>query len=136
MLNLYLIDGAVRMDLVDNEDNDDIDITKKRQRNWVILPETGYSWEYWESRYLNTIASPDQPTWDTVENLNSTWISLLNSEFSRRKKKVSWRYPSVGFRLYQMNDYRPPNYQGVQRPHTIMIDSWNIGFKPMRASRA
>jgi hypothetical protein len=136
MLNLYLIDGAVRMDLVDNEDNDDIDITKKRQRNWAILPETGYSWEYWESRYLNTIASPDQPTWGTVENLNRTWVTLLNSEFSRRKKKVSWRYPSVGFRLYQMNDYRPPNYQGVQRPHTLMIDSWNIGFKPMRVSRA
>ena len=136
MLNLYLIDGAVRMDLVDNEDNDDIDITKKRQRNWAILPETGYSWEYWESRYLNTIASPNQPTWDTVENLNRNWVNLLNSEFSRRKKKVSWRYPSVGFRLYQMNNYRPPNYQGVQRPHTLMIDSWNIGFKPMRASRA
>lgn len=136
MLNLYLIDGAVRMDLVDNEDNDDIDITKKRQRNWAILPETGYSWEYWESRYLNTIASPNQPTWGTVENLNRNWVNLLNSEFSRRKKKVSWRYPSVGFRLYQMNDYRPPNYKGVQRPHTLMIDSWNIGFKPMRASRA
>lgn len=135
MLNLYLLDGAVRMDIVDNEDNDSIDITKKRQRNWALIGEKAYTWDYWQSRVLNTLASPKQPTWDTVNTLGVSWYNVSNAEFSLRKKKISWRYPSVGFRLYQMNSYRPANYQNTQRPHTIMLDSWNFGFKPMRQSR-
>jgi len=34
-----------------------------------------------------------------------------------------------------MNDFRPSNATSSQRPHTVMLDSWTIGFKPMRKSR-
>jgi hypothetical protein len=135
MLNLYLLDGAVRMDVVDMEDNDTVDITKKRARNWAVFEEAGYSWSVWETRILNALASPNRPSWNTVVDINSSWYNITNSEFERRKKKISWRYPSAGFRLYQMNDYRPRNYQAPQRPHTVIMDSWNIGFKPLRQSR-
>ena len=37
-LNLYLIDGAVRMDVVDNEDNDRVDVQKKIQTKAKICP--------------------------------------------------------------------------------------------------
>jgi hypothetical protein len=70
-----------------------------------------------------------------VEDLNTSWYNLADAEFTRRKKRMSWRYPTLGFRLYQMNDFRPSNSATSQRPHTLMIDSWTIGFKPMRKSR-
>jgi hypothetical protein len=135
MLNLYLLDGAVRMDIVDNEDNDNIDISRKRQTNWTVFGEAGYSWEYWEKNIINVTASPNKPIWSIVDSLSTSWYTLTNSEFTRRKKKISWRYPSAGFRLYQMNNYRPPNYTYSQRPHTLNMDAWSIGFKPMRSSR-
>jgi len=135
LLNLYLLDGGMRIDLVDQEDNDNINIVKKKQANWALFGEAGYTWFFWESNVLKRAASPNKPTWHTVKNLNTTWYNLTDAEFTRRKKKISWRYSSAGFRLYQMNNYRPANYQVSQRPHTVMIDSWNIGFKPMRSSR-
>lgn len=135
MLNLYLLDGGLRMDIVDMEDNDRIDITRKMHKNWEVFEEAGYTWNEWETLSLPRILSPNRSTWLNVQNLNLTWYEISDAEFTRRKKKISWRYPSVGFRLYQMNKYRPSNYQEPQRPHTVMIDSWNIGFKPMRASR-
>lgn len=135
MLNLYLLDGGIRMDVVDMEDKDRIDIEKKRHINWEIFGEAGYSWNEFEDIVLPKELSPNRSTWQNVEGLDTSWYEISDAEFTRRRKKISWRYPSAGFRLYQMNKYRPANYQEAQRPHTIMIDSWNIGFKPMRASR-
>ncbi len=135
MLNLYLLDGAVRMDIVDMEDNDRIDVQKKRRRNWEVFEEGLFNWNDFETIVLPKLLSPNRSTWDNVEALDETWYNISSSEFERRKKKISWRYPSAGFRLYQMNDYRPRNYQASQRPHTIIVDSWNFGFKPMRTSR-
>jgi len=135
MLNLYLLDGGIRMDVVDMEDADRIDVEKKRHTNWELFTEAGYSWDEFEDIILPKILSPNRSTWDNVTDLNQSWYEIADAEFTRRRKKISWRYPSIGFRLYQMNDYRPANYQTAQRPHTVMLDAWNIGFKPMRASR-
>ena len=135
MMNLYLLDGGMRLDVVDMEDNDRIDVQKKRRTNWEIFGEAGYSWDEWSLIILPKFLSPDRSTWLNVQSLNASWYAITDAEFTRRKKKISWRYPSVGFRLYQMNDYRPSNYQFAQRPHTVTIDSWNIGFKPLRQSR-
>jgi hypothetical protein len=135
MLNLYLLDGGIRMDIVDMEDNDRIDVEKKRHVNWELFEEAAYSWNEFEDIILPKLLSPNRSTWQNVEALNQSWYDITDSEFTRRKKKISWRYPSAGFRLYQMNKYRPANYQSEKRPHTVIVDSWNIGFKPMRASR-
>ncbi len=135
MLNLYLLDGGIRMDVVDMEDNDRIDVEKKRHVNWELFEEETFSWNEFEDINLPKLLSPNRSTWQNVEDLNQTWYDITDSEFTRRKKKISWRYPSAGFRLYQMNDYRPSNYQSSKRPHTVIVDAWNIGFKPMRASR-
>jgi len=135
MLNLYLLDGGIRMDIVDMEDNDRIDVEKKRHVNWELFEEAAYSWNEFEDIILPKLLAPNRSTWQNVETLNQSWYDITDSEFTRRKKKISWRYPSAGFRLYQMNKYRPANYQSEKRPHTVIVDSWNIGFKPMRASR-
>ena len=134
-LDLYLVDGSVRMDLVDNEDNDKIDIQKKRHNNWETFVEALYTWDELGSIILPRRLSPNRSTWGNVEDLNTSWYNLADAEFTRRKKRMSWRYPTLGFRLYQMNDFRPSNSATSQRPHTLMIDSWTIGFKPMRKSR-
>jgi hypothetical protein len=134
-LNLYLLDGGLRMDIVDNEDKDRIDVQKKRRRNWEVFGEAGYSWQLLEATTLPKLLSPKRSTWENVEAMKLSWYELADAEFERRKKKVSWRYPTAGFRLYQMNNYRPRNYQSSQRPHVVKVDSWNIGFKPMRTSR-
>lgn len=134
-LNLYLIDGSLRLDLVDTEDKDQIDIQKKKHRNWELFVESLYTWRQMESVIFPRELSPNRSSWANVENLNQTWYQLADAEFERRKKKISWRYPALGFRLYQMNNYRPKNSQVAQRPHTVMVDAWNIGFKPMRQSR-
>lgn len=134
-LNLYLIDGAVRMDVVDNEDNDRVDVQKKLHKNWDIFGEIGYSWDDMSTLILPRRLSPNRSTWKNVDDLQISWYTIADAAFERRKKRTSWRYPTFGIRLYQMNNYRPHNYQTSQRPHTLMIDSWNIGFKPMRQSR-
>lgn len=134
-LDLYLIDGAVRMDIVDNEDNDRIDVQKKAHKNWEIFGEETYSWDELESIVLPKRLSPNRSTWLNLSNLGVSWYNLADAAFERRKKRLSWRYPTFGIRLYQMNKYRPRNYQTSQRPHTLMMDSLSIGFKPMRQSR-
>jgi len=134
-LNLYFIEGGLRLDVVDNEDKDSIDIQKKRQRNWAILEDKLYSWRFVEDNVLPRVLSPDRSEWSTLEGKGLTWYDLSDSAFERHKKKISWRYPSMGFRLYQMNRYRPENYRSAEKPHRIAIDSWSIGFRPLRQSR-
>ena len=134
-LNMYLVEGGMRMDVVDNEDKDSIDIQKKRQRNWAIFEDKLYSWRFVEDNVLPRVLSPDRSEWFTLESKNLTWYELADSAFERQKKKISWRYPSMGFRLYQMNRYRPSNYRHAERPHRVAIDSWSMGFRPLRQSR-
>lgn len=134
-LNLYLTDGALRMDIVDNEDNDAVNVQKKTHKNWEVFTSVQYTWSELETLILPTKVSPNRSTWTNVQGLNSTWFALTNTAFERRKKRVSWRYPSLGFRIYQLNNYRPYKYTLTQRPYNVMLESWDIGFKPMRASR-
>jgi hypothetical protein len=134
-LNLYLLDGGLRMDVVDNEDNDRIDIERKRRVNWELFDEEVYRWAFLEDVVFPKILSPDRSTWQNIDAKNQSWYELTDAAFERRKKKFSWRYPTMGFRLYQMNKFRPINYQTPQRPHTVMVDSWSVGYKPMRQSR-
>ena len=134
-LNLYLIDGAVRLDIVDNEDNDEIDITKKRHVNWETFGNVSFTWDKFEDLILPAKLSPNRSTWNNVELLVSSWYSVTNTLYERRKQRMSWRYPTMGFRLYQMNNYRAPKFSLGERPFAVELESWDIGFKPMRASR-
>lgn len=134
-LNLYLIDGAVRLDIVDNEDNDEIDITKKRHVNWETFGGVSFTWDKFEDLILPAKLSPNRSTWNNVELLVSSWYSVTNTLYERRKQRMSWRYPTMGFRLYQMNNYRAPKFSLGERPFAVELESWDIGFKPMRASR-
>jgi len=134
-LNLYLIDGAVRLDIVDNEDNDEIDITKKRHVNWETFGNVSFTWDKFEDLILPAKLSPNRSTWNNVELLVSSWYNITNTLYERRKQRMSWRYPTMGFRLYQMNNYRAPKFSLGERPFAVELESWDIGFKPMRASR-
>ena len=49
MFNMKLNDGAVRFDIIDDEDNDDINITLKAHRNYEVFTPQGYDWTYVES---------------------------------------------------------------------------------------
>lgn len=134
-LNLYFIDGAVRLDIVDNEDNDEIDITKKRHVNWETFGGVSFTWDKFEDLILPAKLSPNRSTWNNVELLVSSWYNVTNTLYERRKQRMSWRYPTMGFRLYQMNNYRAPKFSLGERPFAVELESWDIGFKPMRASR-
>lgn len=123
------------IDLVDSEDQDQVNIQKKKHFGWEMFGEQVYSWDSVQNIVLPRRLSPNRSTWKNVEALNSSWYDLTDASFERRKKKASWRFPSLGLRIYQMNKYRPSNSQIAQRPHTLMIDSWSIGYKPMRKSR-
>lgn len=134
-LNLYLIDGSMRLDVVDNEDNDEIDITKKRHNNWETFSGVSFTWDKFQSLVLPAKLSPNRSTWNNVELLVTSWYNITNTLYERRKKRMSWRYPSAGFRLYQMNNYRAPKFSLSERSFAVELESWDIGFKPMRASR-
>ena len=134
-INLYQIDGGLRLDIVDNEDKDVIDIEKKKHKNWEIFTEDLYNWGIVQDVILPKVLSPKRSTWQNVEDIALSWYEFSDAQYERRKKQFSWRYPSMGFRLYQMNNFRPRNYQTPQRPHTVAFDSWSIGFKPMRQTR-
>lgn len=134
-MNLYLIDGGMRVDLVDNEDNDRVNIQKKKPDVWATFEEKVYTWNDLEGFVWPRKLAPQRSSWNNVQALNFNWYQTADAAFERRKMKFSWRYPTLGFRLYQMNKYRPKSNQSTQRPHIVKIDSWNIGFKPMRQSR-
>ena len=80
-LNLYLIDGSLRLDIVDNEDHDDVDIRKKRHKNWDLFTSISYSWDQLESLVLPKLLSPDRSTWGNVEGLNLRWFELTSTAF-------------------------------------------------------
>jgi hypothetical protein len=135
LLNMLLYDGAIRMDLVDDDDNDSVDINKKKHKYWELFTEKGYDWSYLTDIQFPKIVSPNKATWENVEGSATYWDELFTADFNRYSKRVSWRKPSVGFRLYQLNEYKKPFNGVVTRPNRVEIQGFSIGFKPLRQGR-
>ena len=142
LLSMLLYDGAMRMDLVDDDDNDDVDINKKKHRNWEIFTEKGYNWDYLGKGEGNDfgvvfpkLTSPNKSTWENVQGTVTYWSELFTSDFNRYSKRISWRKTSAGFRLYQLNDYKKPFEGVVTKPNRVEIQGFSIGFKPLRQGR-
>ncbi len=142
LLNMLLYDGAIRMDIVDDDDNDDVDIKKKKHKNWEVFVEKGYNWDYLGKGegaefgiVFPKITSPKKSTWQNVEAALYDWDELFTSDFNRYSKRISWRKGSVGFRLYQLNNYKKPYHGVVTRPTRVELQGFSIGFKPLRQGR-
>ena len=137
MFNMKLNDGAVRFDIIDDEDNDDINITLKAHRNYEVFTPQGYDWTYVESIIFPKYEASNTTNWGDVYDQGESWVDLLDPAFERYKKRFSWRSNSAGIRLYQLNDYEAPNTPDgtLNLPTTVEVSSWNVGFKPMREGR-
>ena len=135
MLSMLLYDGCLRLDLVDADDNDAIDVTKKKHQYWELFTEEGYSWAYLTDVLFPKITSPDKATWTNVEATTDFWDDLFMTDFNRYKMKTAWRNPSVGFRLYQLNNYKKPYNGVVTTPNRIEMQSFTVGFKALREGR-
>ena len=145
MMNLLLERGAVRVDFVDNEDRDNIDVFNLKHKNWEVFTEKGFTWNDVENVIIPKLVSPAAATWGNLEdpdgNPNNppdppyTWLTLLFADYERQAKRFSIRNTSIGFRLYQLNNYRDPFQTTATIPRRIQVDSWNIGFKPLRGGR-
>jgi len=135
MLSMLLYDGAIRMDLVDDDDNDSVDINKKKHRYWELFTEKGYDWTYLTDIQFPKIVSPNKASWNNVESSLTYWDELFTADFNRYSKRVSWRKPSIGLRLYQLNDYKKPFNGVVTTPNRVELQGFSIGFKPMRQGR-
>jgi len=142
LLSMLLYDGAIRMDLVDDDDNDEVDINKKKHRYWEVFTEKGYDWDYLgkgEGSDLGVVfpklTSPKVSSWQNVEDTITYWDELFTADFNRYSKRVSWRKPSIGLRLYQLNNYKKPFNGVVTKPNRVELQGFSIGFKPMRQGR-
>jgi hypothetical protein len=135
LISMLLYDGAMRIDIVDDDDNDSVDINKKKHRYWEIFRETGYSWDYLTNVEFPKIVSPNRSSWSSVEDASYYWDELFVSDFNRYSKKLAWRKSSMGFRLYQLNKYKKPYSGVVTRPNRVEVQGFTIGFKPMRGGR-
>jgi hypothetical protein len=137
LINMKLNDGAVRFDIIDDEDNDDVNISLKAHRNWELFTPQGYNWTYVESVLWPKYSNSNATTWLNVYNQEESWVDLLDPAFERFKKRFSWRSNSAGIRLYQLNDYEAPNTPDgtINLPNDLIVSSWNVGFKPMRQGR-
>ena len=137
LINMKLNDGAVRFDIVDDEDNDDVNITLKSHRNWEVFTPKGYNWSYVESTIFPKYVASNSTNWGDVYDQGESWVDLLDPAFERFKKRFSWRSNSAGIRLYQLNTYEAPNTPDgtINLPNDLIVSSWNVGFKPMREGR-
>ena len=137
MVNMKLNSGAVRVDLVTDEDQDDINISLKSHKNWELFTPKGYTWLYLHDIIFPKYAMSNTSNWGDVTDQQESWAELLDPAFERFKKRFSWRSNSAGLRIYQLNKYEPANTPdgAIQLPDTVELSSWNIGFKPMREGR-
>lgn len=142
MLSMLLYDGAIRMDLIDDDDNDEVDINKKKHKNWEVFTEKGYTWDYLGKGegfdfgvVFPKLTSPNKSSWKNVEGTATLWDELFTADFNRYVKRVSWRKASVGLRLYQLNKYKKPFNGVVTTPNRVEIQGFSIGFKPLRQGR-
>ncbi len=135
MLNLLLERGAVRVDFIDAEDKDTFDVYNLKHRNWEVFIEKGLTWDLVEVSVLPKITSPASSSWSNLASENYTWLTLLFADYERQTKRFSLRQPTLGFRLYQLNNYREPYQTIATKPQRIQADAWNIGYKPLRGGR-
>lgn len=135
MLNVLLQRGAIRVDFVDAEDNDNFDVYNLKHKNWEIFKEKGLTWTLVGDTVLPKLVSPSASTWANLETETYTWLTLLFADYERQTKRFSLRQSSIGFRLYQLNNYRELYQTTATRPQNIQVDAWNIGFKPLRGGR-
>ena len=143
MISLLLERGAVRVDFIDAEDRDAFDVFNLKHKNWEVFTEKGLTWDFVQRVVLPKLVSPDASTWENLEDPDNnestaapyTWLSLLFADYERQSKRFSLRQSSVGFRLYQLNNYREPFQTTATKPRKIQADAWNIGFKPLRGGR-
>lgn len=150
MVSMLIKGGAVRIDMLDYENNDFI-TTQVKQRNWVLLPEALYTWSQVESTQFaqitntaNTINADGYTgvLWSAVEAYtdapaNITWDNLLFPAFERRTKKFSLRTQALGYQFYQLNRWKPTEgtSAAILKPKRVECDAWTIGFKPLRTGR-
>ena len=94
---MLLYDGAIRMDLVDDDDNDEVDINKKKHRYWEVFTEKGYDWDYLGAGegtsfgvQFPKITSPNKSNWYNVEAAAYLWDELFTADFNRYAKRLSW----------------------------------------------
>ena len=135
MLSMLLYDGCLRLDIVDADDNDTIDVTKKKHQYWELFTEEGYGWTYLTDVLFPKLTSPDKATWENLEGTLNAWDDLFMTDFNRYKMKTAWRKPSLGFRLYQLNNYKKPYNGVVTTPNRIEMQSFTVGFKALREGR-
>ena len=135
MLSMLLYDGCLRMDFVDDDDNDMVDINKKKHRYWDLFTEQGYNWDYLTNTQFPKIVSPHASEWNYVEQAGYSWNELFTADFNRYMKRFSWRKSSIGFRLYQLNKYKKPYHGTITKPNQVQLQALSIGFKPMRQGR-
>lgn len=137
LVSMKLNEGAVRVDILDDEDNDDVNISLKSHANWEVFVPQGWSWAYAVDHIFPKYASSNTASWSNMFDENNGWVTLLDPAFERFKKRFSWRSNSAGFRLYQLNNYEAPNTpDGVKNtPNNVVVSSWNIGFKVLRPGR-
>lgn len=151
MVSMLIKGGAVRVDMLDYENNDFI-TTQIKERNWLLLPEVLYTWskaqdtQFAELINGTNIQNPDGfigVTWGAVEayatsgGQNISWDDVFFPAFERRTKRFSLRTNALGYQFYQLNRWKPSDSSSaaVLKPQRVETDAWSIGFKPLRSGR-
>ena len=135
MFSMLLYGGCLRMDMVDDDDNDMVDISKKKHQYWELFTSTGYDWDYLTNVQFPKITSPSPSKWQKVETAGYIWDDVFTADFNRYMKRFSWRKSSIGFRLYQLNQYKERHTTGYVVPTQVELQAISLGFKPMRQGR-
>jgi hypothetical protein len=135
MVSMLIKGGAIRIDMLDYENNDYID-TQVKERNWVLLPEFLYAWSESE-RFLAAETNQNPASWSSVFALNTTWDDLFFPAFERRTKRFSLRTNALGYQFYQLNRWKQQDAASaaVSKPTRVETDAWSIGFKALRPGR-
>jgi hypothetical protein len=135
MISMLLYDGCMRLDIVDDDDNDAVDINKKKHQFWELFTELGYDWDYLTNIQFPKMVSPNVSSWYNVESSAHRWDEVFTSDFNRYKMRTSWRNSSLGFRLYQLNKYKKPYNGVVTQPTRVEVQAFGVGFKALRPGR-
>lgn len=149
MINMLIKGGAVRIDMIDYENNDFVS-TNLKEKNWVLLPEALYPWTTAQKLFLDLtdalqVDSQDPPqsgtSWGSLQSYATagglTWNDVLFPAFERRTKRFSIRTNALGYQFYQVNRFKPSSglRANTVRAKRIETDAWSIGFKALRTGR-
>ena len=151
MVNMLIKGGAVRIDMLDYENNDYI-TTQVKERNWMLLPEVLYTWSKAQDSLFAEIVNKGNSvnadgfvgvTWSDVEAYATSgggsisWNDIFFPAFERRNKRFSLRTNALGYQFYQLNRWKPAESStaAILKPQRIETDAWSIGFKPLRSGR-